>query len=77
MEELYSKLCKIPDSYYAFVLGITEYCKKKPERLSKMMDFLNYNQNIGSSEVVEFMVKQPDYYEDEYSPTRCEQVLRV
>ena len=38
------------------------------------MNFLDNHQDIGSSEVVEFMVKQPDYYEDEYNPIGCDKI---
>lgn len=63
MEELYNKLNAVPDSYFAFVMGIITYVKQKPERLPKVLDFINSSENLMSSDIVEFVVKQPDFHE--------------
>lgn len=64
MEELITKLNAIQKSYFGFVAGIVTYAKKKPERLSKILDFLNSSGNLTTSDVVKFVMSQPDFHED-------------
>ena len=63
MDELYAKLNAIPDSYFGFVMGIISYAKRKPERLNKVLQFLNEATNPTSSDVVQFVMDQPDFHE--------------
>ena len=63
MEELYKKLNAIPNSYFGFVMGIVSYAKKKPERLQKVLDFIDNSDGITSSDVVKFVMDQPDFHE--------------
>lgn len=63
MDELYERLNKIPDSYFAFVLGIVSYVKMKPSRLDVVLTFLRDNENAKSSDVVKFISEQPDFNE--------------
>ena len=63
MDELYAKLNAIPDSYFGFVMGIISYAKRKPERLNKVLQFLNEATNPTSSDVVQFVMEQPDFHE--------------
>ena len=63
MEELYNKLKAIPDSYFGFVMGIISYCKKKPERLNAVLQFLDDAVNPTTSDVVQFVLEQPDFHE--------------
>ena len=58
MEELINKLNAIPNSYFGFVAGIVTYAKRKPERLQKVMDFLNLSDNLTPSDVVKFVMSQ-------------------
>ena len=46
MEELVNKLNAIPNSYFGFVAGIVKYVKRKPERLQKVMNFLDTSDNL-------------------------------
>ena len=63
MEELVKKLNAIPDSYFGFVAGIVGYAKMKPERLEKVIEFLNSSDELTSSDVVKFVMSQPDFHE--------------
>ncbi len=63
MEELVEKLNAIPDSYFGFVAGIVTYAKKKPERLQKLIEFLDHKEEITTSEVVKFVMDQADFHE--------------
>lgn len=63
MDELYERLNKIPDSYFAFVLGIVSYVKMKPSRLDVVLTFIRDNENAKSSDVVKFISEQPDFNE--------------
>ncbi len=62
-DELYAKLNAIPDSYYGFVEGIISYAKKKPERIDKVLRFIDSTSNPTSSDVVKFVMEQPDFHE--------------
>ena len=63
MEELIIKLNNIPNSYFGFVAGITAYAKKKPERLEKVMQYINTTENLTTADVVRFVMLQPDFHE--------------
>ena len=63
MDELYVKLNAIPDSYFGFVMGIISYAKRKPECLNKVLSFLNEATDPTSSDVVQFVMEQPDFHE--------------
>jgi hypothetical protein len=63
MDELYIKLTAIPDSYFGFVIGIISYAKRDPECLNKVLQFLNEATNPTSSDVVQFVMEQPDFHE--------------
>ena len=56
MEELVKKLNSIPNSYFAFVAGIVTYAKKKPERLEKVMTFIDSSDSLTPSDVVKFVI---------------------
>lgn len=67
LEAVLSKLRAIPDSYEGFVQGIYTYVRKKPERLEKVMNYINNNMEVTSSDVVEFVMQQSDFHEDSVS----------
>ena len=64
MEELIIRLNNIPNSYFGFVAGITAYAKKKPEHLEKIMQYIKTTENLTTSDVVRFVMLQPDFHED-------------
>ena len=63
MEELLNKLNAVPDSYFGFVMGIIAYCKQKPGRTEKVLRFMNSNEGALASDIVEFVMEQPDFHE--------------
>lgn len=63
MEELVNKLNAIPNSYFGFVAGIVTYAKKKPERLKKVLDFIDSSDDLTPSDIVKFVMSQSDFHE--------------
>lgn len=63
MEELINKLNAIPNSYFGFVAGIVTYVKQKPSRLDNMLQFLNSSDVLTPSDVVKYVMDQPDFHE--------------
>lgn len=64
MEKLVRKLNELPDSYFAFVVGVTAYAEKKPERLEKIMEYIENTNDVKPSDIVRFIMLQPDFHED-------------
>ena len=64
VRELVKRLSSVPDSYTGFVLGITTYAKKKPERMAKVMEYIEQNPNATTSDIVTFVMLQEDFRED-------------
>lgn len=64
VRELVNKLSNVPNAYTGFVLGITNYAKKKPERLTKVMEYMDQNTNASASDIVSFVMLQEDFRED-------------
>ena len=64
MDELIMKLNSIPNSYFGFVAGVTSYAKNKTERLKNVMDFINNSESVNTSDIVYFIMSQPDFHED-------------
>ena len=73
MNELTAKLENISDAYVSFVHAVQVYAKKKPERLKRVLEYIDNNQNALSSDILEFVFKQPDFKED-VEPTVKEKV---
>ena len=63
MEELINKLNSIPNSYFGFVAGIVNYAKTKPERLENVLSFINTHDDLTTSDIVKFVMMQPDFHE--------------
>lgn len=64
MEELINRLRAIPNSYFGFVAGISTYAKGKPSRLRAVLDFMDQTPNATSSDIVKFVMDQPDFHDD-------------
>lgn len=63
MEELINKLNSISGTYFGFVAGIVNYAKQKPERLEKVLRFIDESDELTTSDVVKFVMMQPDFHE--------------
>lgn len=64
MEELTIRLENIKDSYYGFIVAVITYVKKKSSRLDAVSKYLDENPAALSSDVLDFISVQDDFYED-------------
>ena len=64
LKELKSRLLRIEGAYHAFIVGIMVYAEKKQSRVDAIAQFLDENPDATTSDVVEFVSHQPDFYED-------------
>lgn len=64
MEAFAIKLNNVADSYYGFVVAVLTYVKNKESRLEVVEDFINNNPSALSSDILEFISEQDDFYED-------------
>ena len=64
MEAFTIKLNNVADSYYGFVVAVLTYVKNKESRLEMVEDFMNNNPAALSSDILEFISEQDDFYED-------------
>ena len=64
MEELTKLLNNVQGSYYDFVVAMLHYAKKKKSRLVVLTEFIKKNKDITTSDIIEYVSSQPDFYED-------------
>lgn len=64
MEELLARLNNVEDAYYGFVGAVLTYVKKKTSRYDEVLNFLDSNPGAHSSDILDFISKQDDFYED-------------
>ena len=64
MEEFAIRLNNVADSYYGFVVAVLTYVKNKESRLELVESFMNTNPSALSSDILEFISGQDDFYED-------------
>lgn len=64
MEAFTVRLNNVSDSYYGFVVAVLTYVKKKESRLSAVVGFMDEKPDALSSDILEFISKQADFYED-------------
>ncbi len=72
MEELIARLNHVEDSYFDFVSAVAHYAQKKPDRLNKILLFMNDNPYAKSSDIIEFISSQDDFFEDASIPADSE-----
>ena len=60
---LSERLKKVSDSYKDFVLGILRYADTSLEREKKIIKYLNENPDATSSQIVKFVIEQPDFHD--------------
>lgn len=68
MKELVQLLSNIPDAYDDFILGTINYAKKDVSHISILKDFMRGKTNLVSSDIIAFIVSQPDFHS--YSATK-------
>jgi len=68
MKELVQLLSNIPDAYDDFILGTINYAKKDVSHISILKDFMRGKTNLVSSDIIAFIVSQPDFHS--YSVTK-------
>ena len=64
---LIKKISEFSDVYDDFVLGVINYAKKNPKHVKILNNYLDNNRNLTTSDVVEFIIQQPDFHS--YSAT--------
>ena len=64
MTEFTIRLNEVADSYYGFVAAVLTYVKKKSSRYERVNEFMNNNPEALSSDILEFISNQDDFYED-------------
>lgn len=62
MKNLMKKISDIPDVYDDFVSGVINYAKKEPSHVEILNDYLDNGRDLTTSEVVEFIIQQPDFH---------------
>lgn len=67
MENFKTTLENIEDSYYGFVAAVITYVKKKQSRFDAVRSFIINNPKALSSDILQFITNQPDFFEDTYT----------
>lgn len=65
MNEMTIMLNNVKDSYYDFVVAVLNYVKKKQFRMENVKDYLVKNPEASTSDILEFISNQADFYEDD------------
>ncbi|SCX09445.1 hypothetical protein SAMN02910339_01341 [Lachnospiraceae bacterium YSD2013] len=63
MKELVQLLSNIPDAYDDFILSTINYAKKDASHISILKDFMRGKTNLVSSDIVDFIIRQPDLHD--------------
>lgn len=64
METFAIKLNNVADSYYGFIVAVLTYINNKKSRLELVENYMNNNPSALSSDILEFISSQDDFYED-------------
>ena len=64
MGELKKLLQNVGDSYNDFVMGMMNYADFNADREERLIGYLKNNPEALSSDIIEFVSKQADFYED-------------
>jgi hypothetical protein len=64
METFAIKLNNVVDSYYGFVVAVLNYVKNKESRLEVVENYMINNPSALSSDILEFISEQENFYED-------------
>ena len=63
MEELIAKLKRVPDSYIVFIAGVVVYTYRSPEGLSEVVDYLDTEGDLTTSDIIRFVSERPDFHD--------------
>lgn len=63
IKELIAKLRCIPNSYIGFIAGIVAYTYRSPEGLSAVMDYLDTEEDLTTSDIIRFVSERPDFFD--------------
>ena len=69
MEEFTIRLNNIKDSYYGFVVAVINYVKGNRSRYDVVRTYMDDNPEALSSDILEFISGQKDFYDDVYANT--------
>lgn len=64
MERFTTKLNNVVDSYHGFVVAVLAYVKNNKSRIKVVENFINNNPSAQSSDILEFISEQNDFYND-------------
>ena len=64
MEDFAIRLNKVVDSYYGFIAAVLTYVKNKESRLGAVEEFMNNHPSALSSDILEFISEQDNFYDD-------------
>ena len=67
-DEFAIRLNNVSDSYYSFVVAVLTYVKKKPSRKNIVENYLDDHPTASTSDILEFISNQADFYEDAAYP---------
>lgn len=70
MEQFTIRLNNVADSYYGFIVAVLSYVKSKPYRLNTVSEYMDRNPNALSSDILEFISDQDDFYDDSASDVK-------
>ena len=54
----------VTDAYYSFIVAVLTYVKKDPKRFEKVNGYIDDNPTALTSDILEFISTQDDFYED-------------
>lgn len=64
VSELAKLLWQIKDAYWSYVVGVTLYAKKTPERMKTVIEYVKSHMDATTSDIVWFISNQPDFHDD-------------
>ncbi|MBQ7563245.1 MAG: hypothetical protein IJT16_04570 [Lachnospiraceae bacterium] len=73
--ELKIILQNVADSYEDFVLGMMNYAKYSSEREERLITYVKENPHALSSDIIEYVSNQPDFYDDASEETIEEVII--
>ncbi len=65
MEEFVTRLNKVDDAYYDFIVAVLSYVKRKKGRLETVSRYMDDHPEAGTSDILRFISDQPDFYDDD------------